>query len=91
MKARLMLVGAMGLMLAGCSSVSGTRTLLDGSQLRISSVRFLWSSEGVEASTKDQQGFEFTLKLAKSNPDVEAIKAVAAGVAEGAVKGATIP
>lgn len=73
--------------LTGCSHISGERQLPDGSVLRVRTSRFFWSSEGIEATTKDKQGFEFSLKINKSNPNVEAIKAVAEGVAAGAMKG----
>lgn len=72
----------------GCSSVYGTRTLPDGSQLKISSHRAFWASEGIKASTKDKAGFEFSLEVQKSNPDAQAIGAVAKGVAEGIAAGA---
>lgn len=84
---KLLLLLPLALVLAGCSTVSGERQLPDGSILKVRTHRFLWSSEGIEATTKDQQGFEFTLRVLKSNPNVEAMKAIAEGAAQGAAKG----
>lgn len=58
-----------------CSSISGTRTDTQGNQLKISSTRWFWASDGIDATTKDANGFEFGLKVAKSHPDAESIKA----------------
>lgn len=88
MKKLIPLVALSALVLCGCSSTSGERQMTDGSVLKVANSRFLWASQGVEMSTKDKDGFEFTLKLQKSNPDIDAIKAVAEGVAAGAVRGA---
>lgn len=75
----------------GCSSVSGTRSFQDAQgntqTLTIRSKRVLWSSEGITTSTKDANGFEFDLKVSKSNPNVEALSAVAEAAAKGAVQG----
>lgn len=76
-------LGLAGLLASGCSSTSGVRVLPDGSKLAISNLRLLWASEGIKATTKDLQGFEFSLEVNKSNPDAQALGAVAEGVAKG--------
>jgi hypothetical protein len=75
--------------LAGCSSISGTRELPDGSRLRISANRLFWASEGVETTVADTNGLRFTLSVQKSSVDSAALSAVAAGVAQGIAAGAT--
>ncbi len=69
--------------LSGCAYVTGTRQAPDGSVLRISSVRWLWQSEGVNFTLSDTNGVRVGLSLAKSNPDAAAIGAAAEGVARG--------
>lgn len=76
-------------LVAGCAYITGTRTAPDGSRLSITSSRLLWSSEGVKSSVTDSNGLSFTLEVQKSNPDAQAIGAVAEGVAKGLAQGTT--
>ena len=71
------------LLLAGCVQVSGHRSP-DGA-LTISTHRLLWSSEGITFTTSSAADGKFvtTLTVQKSNPDAQAIGAVAEGVAKG--------
>lgn len=71
---------------SGCANISGTRTVTgpDGrpQTLTIKSTRFLWVSEGVQASLTDDQGFTFTLAVARSRPDQESIAILSAAVVD---------
>ncbi len=87
MKTRLTFL-AMVLLLTGCSSITGTRSLPDGTTLSVKSYRFFWSSESISAGTEDANGFKFTLTVGKSTTDATTLGAVAKGVAEGITKGA---
>lgn len=83
----LLIIASLALVATGCSSISGTRTLPDGTQLTVRSMRFFWASEMISAGTEDTNGFKFTLTVGKSKSDADAIGAVARGVAEGLAKG----
>lgn len=87
MKTKLSLL-ALCLALTGCSSITGSRVLPDGTKLTVHSWRFFWSSEAISAGTEDTNGFKFTLTVGKSNADAQTLGAVAKGVAEGMAKGA---
>ena len=70
---------------AGCS----TSSYVHG-DIKITQRRFLWDTTGFEVSqTKTADGSVTTnLKLQKSNPNAEAVKAVAEGITQGLVQGA---
>lgn len=74
--------------LTGCSVTKGIRVAKDGSTLAVTNRRLLWNSEGVDFTVKDTNGFAVSLSIQKSNPDAQAIGAVAEGVAKGLAKGA---
>lgn len=78
---------AASLILVGCSFTQGTRTAPDGSKLTVRNTRFLWASEGVTFGVTDTNGFRVDLSIRKSRPDIEAIGAVAEGVAKGMAQG----
>lgn len=71
---------------AGCVQMTGTRTIMspDGQPqtLKITSTRFLWSSEGIAAHLTDEAGFIFTLEVKKSTPDQESIAILSAAVVD---------
>ena len=69
-------------LLTGCVKVSGTKTA--NGDLKISSHRFVWASEGIDFSVKDDKGFTTSLKVAKSKPDSD----VTGVVTEAAIKAA---
>jgi hypothetical protein len=81
----LCIAAIMLLSLCGCSMITGSRTMPDGSVLRVSSVRLLWSSEGIDTTTEDG-ALKFGLRVQRSNPDAQALSAVAEGAARGATK-----
>ena len=85
---RIALLLGLTLLVAGCSSITGTRTLPDGTTLTVKSHRWFWSSEAITATTKDTTGFIFELNIGKSTTDATTLGAVAKGVAEGMAKGA---
>lgn len=68
-------------LLAGCAHISGERTP-DGT-LKLTTTRFLWSSQNVQFSLTDGTNMVVTLKASKSNSDSEALGAIAEGVARG--------
>lgn len=76
-------------LLAGCAHITGARRAPDGSVLAISSTRFLWDSEGVNFTLTDTNGISVGLGVTKSNPDADAIKAIADGVSAGLGRAAT--
>ena len=71
------------LALCGCANVTGSRVAPDGSKLQITSTRFFWSSEGIQFTLADTNGFRTTLSVQRSSVDAAAIQAVAAGVVQG--------
>lgn len=70
---------ALGLLAPGCCSVSGQRTLADGTSLRIEATRFLWASEGINSTVEDANGLKFTLAVQKSTVDNAALATVVNG------------
>jgi len=50
-------------------------------------IRWFWDTTGFEFDAKTTNG-NVKIKLQKSNPDAESLKALAEGVAKGAVEGA---
>ncbi len=73
--------------LTGCNTVTGTRKAPDGSILTITSSRLLWASDGVDFGLQDTNGVTIKLAVQKSSPDLQAIQAVAQGVAAGIANG----
>jgi len=73
------------LFVSGCSMSSYAH-----GDIKITQRRFLWDTTGFEVSqTKGVDGsMTTTLKLQKSNPNAEAVKAVAEGITQGLVQGA---
>lgn len=65
----------------GCAHISGERAP-DGT-LKISTTRFLWSSQRVEFNVRDGTNLVVTLRVNKSNSDNEALAAIAEGAARG--------
>lgn len=87
MKLKLLIGLVVIVTMAGCSSTRGRRTTKDGSVLTVSNHRFFWASEGVDFTVRDTNGFSASLSIQKSNPDAQAIGAVAEGVAKGLAAG----
>lgn len=75
----ILLVGA--LLLSGCSY-----THLRRGEASAVNLRCLWQTEGFEF-TSGTNGLT-TIRIQKSNPDAESLKAIAEGAAKGAVQGA---
>lgn len=83
---RTIALAAVALVLNGCAFIEGTR-YVDGT-MTVRSSRLLWASEGIDFGVTDTNGFTTHLKVERSNPDAQAIGAVAEGAARGAVQGA---
>ena len=83
MKKTLILISSLALLSAGCNSINGTKSA-DGS-LKIRANRFMWASEGVDFSVKDEKGFTTTLKVAKSKSDTEMLGTVTSAAVEAAL------
>lgn len=71
----------MGLLLSGCAHIAGERSP-DGT-LKLTTTRFLWSSQNVQFSLSDGTNIVVTLRSSKSNSDSEALGAIAEGMARG--------
>ncbi|HTD65027.1 MAG TPA: hypothetical protein VK846_00655 [Candidatus Limnocylindria bacterium] len=69
------------LLFTGCSFSAVKR-----GEARAVNARLFWNTEGFELDVETNGTAR--VRIAKSNPDAESLKAVAAGAAEGAVKGA---
>jgi hypothetical protein len=76
------------LAVSGCCSIKGERVLDDGSVLKISNTRFFWSSEGIDFSVTDLQGFTTSLKVSKSSVDSTALQIAIDGALKAAAQGA---
>lgn len=71
-------------LLTGCSFTKGTRTTRNGDILTVQNQRFFWSSQGINFTVRDTNGFSASLSIEKSNPDAQALEATARGAAQGA-------
>lgn len=71
--------------LTGCSTSRVTKTMPDGTKFSAFNSRFIWATEGFEA-TYNTNGTA-TIKIQKSNPDAQ----TAAAVTEAAVRAAKTP
>lgn len=79
------------LALSGCKSTTFNHTFADGTKIKVTDRRAFMRTEVEFAGSVSTNGTkEVTLK-AKSDANTEALKAVAAGAAEGAVKALTKP
>lgn len=80
---KILILAAIALVITGCNTTVVERKS-DGS-IKGANSRWFWSSESYEWQYTSNG--VFSAKATKSNPDAESIKAVAEGVAKGAVQG----
>lgn len=80
MKTKLTILALCAIALTGCNV-----TRIQKGETKAFNARLFWSTEGFDLNTSSNGTH---VSIQKSNPDAESLKAVAAGAAEGAVKGA---
>lgn len=74
------------LLLAGCSSITGSKVLPDGSKIEVKSTRWFWHSQGIAFKVTDTNGVAAELAVGLSKSDSDSIKSMSEGIAYGVAK-----